>query len=136
MDGPKQSGPRLVVEADDDRSGRKIILEPARRLAPEKKEGVFLLPPFHKSRNALPQSTVTRSLGSLLRMTTRRRGGICRKPTSPIKRSYLFLNRGSTKRRRPEPYRGSYHSCSFNISVEKRTTNAQNVCFKTKKYTG
>ena len=33
---------------------------------------VNLLPPFQKSRNASPQSTVTRSLGSFLRMTTRR----------------------------------------------------------------
>ena len=32
----------------------------------------FLLPPFQKSRNASPQSTVTGSLGSFLRMTTRR----------------------------------------------------------------
>ena len=32
----------------------------------------FVLPPFQKSRNASPQSTVTRSLGSFLRMTTRR----------------------------------------------------------------
>ena len=32
----------------------------------------FVLPPFKKSRNALPQSTVTRSLGSFLLMTTRR----------------------------------------------------------------
>ena len=31
----------------------------------------FLLPPFQKSRNASPQSTVTGSLGSFLRMTTR-----------------------------------------------------------------
>ena len=31
----------------------------------------FLLPPFHKSRNASSQSTVTWSLGSFLRMTTR-----------------------------------------------------------------
>ena len=81
-------------------------------------------PPFHKSRYALPQSTVTRSLVSFLRMTMRRPvptkglrrvssarahghgpwqtwqggpfvgtgrgGGIYRKQTSPIKRSYSF----------------------------------------------
>ena len=31
-----------------------------------------VLPPFQKSRNASPKSTVTRLLGSFLRMTTRR----------------------------------------------------------------
>ena len=31
-----------------------------------------ILPPFQKSRNASPQSTVARSLGSFLRMTTKR----------------------------------------------------------------
>ena len=36
-----------------------------------KEKHLKLLPPFPKSRNALPQSTVTPSLESFLRMTTR-----------------------------------------------------------------
>ena len=50
----------------------------------------ILLPPFPKSRNTWPQSTVTGLLWTFLRMTTGLRGGICRKRTSPIKHSYFF----------------------------------------------
>ena len=42
------------------------------QLMPGQPAGEEILPPFQKSRNTLPQSTVTWSLGSFLRMTTRR----------------------------------------------------------------
>ena len=38
----------------------------------EQRVSLQILPPFQKSRNASPPSTVTRLLGSFLRMTTRR----------------------------------------------------------------
>ena len=56
----------------------------ALRTTPISKKESFqnrLLPPFQKSRNASPQSTVTRSLGSFFRMTMRRpisTKGLCR----------------------------------------------------------
>ena len=44
----------------------------AQSLAAGKPHTKTILPPFQKSRNVLPRSTVTRSLGSFLRMATRR----------------------------------------------------------------